>query len=282
VLKEALVRIGGWRAPILFGGPSDFDRWRWLAAHADTGSVRTLDAGSGLGAFSFHAAKQGNEVVAISFVPKNNEKARKRARILGFDKTTFIDGDLRQLDELSSSLGLFDQIFCIEVIEHVMNDAKLVRDLSRLLKPGGKLLLSTPYKFHRRLKDEWISEVEDGRHVRFGYTFEEIRELLAAYELAVVKQDFIAGFVTQQVDNVMRAIRGLTPQDRTLSWIATFPLRALQIFDRPLSALTRWPYLSVAVVAVKRGPLQSRACVREQSKRLPENRDKWKEPATLR
>jgi len=254
VLKEALVRLGGWRAPIFFGGAGDFDRWRWLAAHAEAGPIRTLDAGSGLGAFSFHAARHGNDVVAISFIPENNQKARRRAQILRFDRITFLDGDLRDLDRMSGGLGMFDQIFCVEVIEHLKDDGKLLRDLSAMLKPGGKLLLSTPYEFHRRLVDERISEVEDGGHVRFGYTIEKLREMLNSNDLDIIREQFITGAVTQQIDNLMRLIRRWTPNDRTLSWIATFPLRLFQIFDRPVTALTGWPHLSIALVAVKRNP----------------------------
>jgi SAM-dependent methyltransferase len=250
LLKDTLLKLGGWKAAIYFGGAADVDRWKWLAAHALNGTIRTFDAGSGLGALSFHAAHVGNEVVAISFVPEDNRKARKRAKILGFEKIEFVDGDLRELDKMAESLGRFDQIFCIEVIEHVIDDAKLIRDLSALLKPGGKLLLSTPYKFHRRIADERISDVEDGGHVRFGYTVQELRNLFEGHGLQIISEDLITGVVCQQIDNVLRAVRSWTTYE--LGWVVAFPLRVFQILDRPITTLTRWPYLSIAAVAVKR------------------------------
>ena len=39
---------------------------------------------------------------------------------------------------------LFDVVIAIEVIEHLENPRKTVREWYRLLKPGGKLILSTP------------------------------------------------------------------------------------------------------------------------------------------
>ena len=250
MLTEPIVKIGGWRAPIFFGGAADVDRWRWLAAHAEKGAIRTLDAGSGLGALSFHAAHLGNEVVAISFESVDNQKARRRAKVLGFDNITFIDGDLRELDKMSGSLGVFDQVFCVEVIEHIENDAKLVHDLSALLKPGGKLLLSTPYNLHRPVIDEWINE-----HVRYGYSAGELRDLFKANNLEVISEEFITGIVSQKVDNLLSRIRRLTPHNRTLGWVCTFPLRLFQVFDGPVTKLTRWPHLSIAMVAVKRQPI---------------------------
>jgi 2-polyprenyl-3-methyl-5-hydroxy-6-metoxy-1,4-benzoquinol methylase len=249
-VKEILVRIGGWRAPIHFGGAADVDRWRWLREHAEKGPIRTLDAGSGVGSLSFHAAKQGNKVVAISFAHDKNEKARERAKILGFDDITFIDGDLRELDRMGSALGSFDQIFCVEVIEHIINDAKLVRDLSALLKPGGKLLLSTPYKFHRPIADEKISAIENGGHVRFGYTGDELRALLEANGLEVISEELITGVVCQQIDNVFRTLKKWTNRD--FAWSVSLPLRIFQRLDRPITKLTEWPPLSVALVAIKR------------------------------
>lgn len=38
----------------------------------------------------------------------------------------------------------FDTVICFQVIEHIKNDSKLLSEIYRVLKPGGKLLLTTP------------------------------------------------------------------------------------------------------------------------------------------
>lgn len=38
----------------------------------------------------------------------------------------------------------FDLVSCIEVVEHVENPRKLVREMYRILRPGGLMVLSTP------------------------------------------------------------------------------------------------------------------------------------------
>jgi 2-polyprenyl-3-methyl-5-hydroxy-6-metoxy-1,4-benzoquinol methylase len=45
---------------------------------------------------------------------------------------------------LRSVRDKFDAACCLEVIEHVENPWKLFRDISETLRPGGRLLLSTP------------------------------------------------------------------------------------------------------------------------------------------
>ena len=56
--------------------------------------------------------------------------------MLGITSARFVQGDLRQLDTMRAELGLFDQVICLETIEHIMDDHKLARDLGMMLKPG--------------------------------------------------------------------------------------------------------------------------------------------------
>lgn len=51
----------------------------------------------------------------------------------------------------------FDHVVCTEVLEHVLAPHQAVDELYRILKPGGLLLLSTPFNFriHGPLPDCW-------------------------------------------------------------------------------------------------------------------------------
>lgn len=41
--------------------------------------------------------------------------------------------------------GSFDAIMCIEVIEHIPDPAKAIKEMARLLKKGGKLIVTSPF-----------------------------------------------------------------------------------------------------------------------------------------
>jgi SAM-dependent methyltransferase len=249
LMSDALVRLFGWKASFFHGDPSVYDRWRWLARHLTQGPVRTFDAGCGNGAFSIFAAKMGNNVLGLSFNAENDAKARRRAALVGAFNASFRPGDLRELDRFGDELGTFDQIICLETIEHILDDAKLVRDLSRRLKPGGRILLTTPYKHYHPLLGDFVSPVEDGNHVRWGYTHEEIAKLFADEGIETVERDYISGWVTQKLMNLMRRLDRV---DHRLSLLLTFPLRILAVLDRPLTGLLSYPALSIGVVGVKR------------------------------
>jgi cyclopropane fatty-acyl-phospholipid synthase-like methyltransferase len=196
-----------------------------------------------------YAAKIGNRALGLSFDEENNKKAIRRAALLKLESIEFRNADLRELDSLVTSLGEFDQIMCLECIEHIENDQKLVRDLAVLLKPAGILILTTPYKHHKAYYGEAVSLAEDGGHVRWGYTHDELREILAESGLTVVAVDLISGFVTQKLASLR--LRSLTFLPPAFVWLFTFMLRPLTILDRPLSVLLKYPYLAVGVVATK-------------------------------
>jgi 2-polyprenyl-3-methyl-5-hydroxy-6-metoxy-1,4-benzoquinol methylase len=250
-MLDALLRIFGWRFLLITGDPCVLDRWRWLRGHLRGGRLRTFDAGCGNGAFSIFAARIGNEVVAASFSESEQESARRRADILGVTGIDFRVIDLRELDDHRSSLGTFDQIICLETIEHVKDDEGLVTSLATMLEPGGRMLLSTPFDRHRPLytEDPNPSPVEDGLHVRYGYSQERLRQIALDAGLTVAAESFVSGVVSQKLTDLMRRLSARVGLPG--AWVVMLPLRALAIFDAPLSRILSYPYLSVALCAVK-------------------------------
>lgn len=253
-MENLLVQFLGWKATVLHGDTTVYDRWKWLKKNLLSNHGKTLDAGCGTGAFTLYAAKMGNESVGISFNERNMEIAQKRAALLGLKNVRFIVGDLRQLDVLSKELGTFDQVLCFETIEHLLNDKKLLADLNRCLKPGGRLLLTTPFKGHNPVMGEsadrnYRSNVEDGGHVRFGYEESELRELVEEAGLKVKEVDYISGYLSQAMYNLWCKLDGVIPHK--LTWGLTFPLRAFMFLDRPISRAMNYPLLSIAIVAEK-------------------------------
>jgi SAM-dependent methyltransferase len=251
-MPDVLLRVFGWRFLLVTGDPCVLDRWLWLRSHLRHGDMRTFDAGCGNGGFSIFAASVGNRVVAASFLPSEQESARKRSETLGVTGIDFRIIDLRDLDEHRSELGTFAQIICLETIEHLSDDEGLVRSLAEMLEPGGQILLSTPFDGHRPLytEEREPSAVEDGSHVRYGYSQERLRQIVGNAGLHVESEAFISGMISQRLTDLMRKLTtkiGLLP-----AWLLVLPLRLLVVFDAPLSRMTRYPPLSVALCAVKR------------------------------
>lgn len=58
------------------------------------------------------------------------------------ENTAMFSSKLPNLTNIGSNL--YDIVICFQVIEHIKDDKKLVEEIKRILKPGGRLLLTTP------------------------------------------------------------------------------------------------------------------------------------------
>ena len=258
-MENILIRLIGYAALIIHGDSSVFDRWMWLKKHIQSGHLRTLDAGCGSGVFTMYAAKKGNEAVGVSFDENNTKKAIERAKILNVKNVKFIQGDLRKLDEMSGSLGKFDQVICFETIEHIINDKKVIKDISALLNKGGRLLLTAPYLYYGHMYGEneydeskaGVIGVEDGGHVRRGYTHKQMADLLKSFGCEVQTAEYITGYLSQHLISFQRMLA--TNINSKLAWIIVLPLRIFPpLLDPVIGKITKYPYLSIGVVAVKK------------------------------
>ena len=67
-----------------------------------------------------------------------------------------VRSDIRKLDLTAIDLpdGRFDFVIANHVLEHVGDDARALREILRVLKPGGRAILQTPFSANRRTKLE--------------------------------------------------------------------------------------------------------------------------------
>jgi 2-polyprenyl-6-hydroxyphenyl methylase/3-demethylubiquinone-9 3-methyltransferase len=136
---------------------------------AGSSARRVLDLGCGNGAFSQRLATAGFEVVGCDPSSAGIRIATESFPGLRFVRCGVYD-DPRALGEAP-----FDAIVAAEVIEHLISPRHLPRFARELLKPGGILIVSTP--FHGYLKnlaislagrwDRHWSPQWDGGHVKF-------------------------------------------------------------------------------------------------------------------
>ncbi len=102
-------------------------------AQVPGGGKRLLDLSCGGGHTSKMLAGQGFQVVATDYgpPPKLPENIQ---RLGGVDLNAY----------LPFKSGRFDAVNLVEVIEHIENQPQLIREIARVLKPEGVVLISTP------------------------------------------------------------------------------------------------------------------------------------------
>ncbi|RIV26884.1 class I SAM-dependent methyltransferase [Fibrisoma montanum] len=87
-----------------------------------------------------------------------------------YPQATFMAANIPPLTDLADNT--FDYIVTFQVIEHIENDDLFVREAHRVLKPGGKLLLTTVNRKFSLTRNPW--------HVREYYA-DELKNLMGTY-----------------------------------------------------------------------------------------------------
>lgn len=144
--------------------------WPTVSQKLSIGSPhRVLDAGCGNGAFARMLVDRGYEVTGIDLSDSGIEIAKSQCPGGRFELASLTDDLLSRFDEP------FDAVVSLEVVEHLYDPRLFARRMFDVLRPGGQLILSTPY--HGYLKnvalavsgklDSHFTALWDGGHIKF-------------------------------------------------------------------------------------------------------------------
>jgi len=132
------------------------------------GRLNILDVGCGNGYIASRLAAMGHKVTALDASEDGILLARKAYPDVRFEVHSAYD-DLRPL------VGQVDLVVSSEVIEHLYSPRQFLQNIHQVLKPGGHLILTTPY--HGYLKnlalslfnhwDKHFTVDWEGGHIKF-------------------------------------------------------------------------------------------------------------------
>ena len=138
--------------------------------------VNILDAGSGFGQYSYWMTKRFTKAKILAVDVKEEQVADSNAffRNIGKNNVKFEVADLTKFVQENK----FDLALSVDVMEHILEDVLVFKNIHASLKKGGMLLISTP-------SDHGGSDVHEGapgsfigEHVRDGYNINEIQDKL--------------------------------------------------------------------------------------------------------
>jgi SAM-dependent methyltransferase len=134
---------------------------------------RILDLGCGFGRHAYEAARRGAHVIALDAGEDEvNGVAGTFAAMVEqgelspeTTKVGVVRGDALHLPFAD---GTFDRVLCSEVLEHIPNDLGAMKELARVLRPGGTMAITIP-RFGPELINWALSDeyhMVPGGHVR--------------------------------------------------------------------------------------------------------------------
>jgi SAM-dependent methyltransferase len=146
---------------------------RVLELMDDPTGKTNLDIGADNGVISYLLRQRGGLWYSADLDPTAVAAIRKLV-----DSNVYqIDGSTTPFDE-----STFDQIVIVDFLEHISNDRGFIRELARILKPGGRLIINVPhlkpYSLLNRFR-HWIGLTDEWHgHLRPGYSVSGLSELL--------------------------------------------------------------------------------------------------------
>ena len=127
------------------------DRFEMTALITNSGEGRYLEVGAGSGNIALTVLEKYDELVLTEL---SNIRANELSQLFrDYAKVKVIQHDIDN-KVLDFPDGYFDTVVMVAVIEHLVDPKTALRELSRVLKPTGRLIIDTPNiaKWTRRIK----------------------------------------------------------------------------------------------------------------------------------
>ncbi|MFT5287195.1 MAG: SAM-dependent methyltransferase [Planctomycetota bacterium] len=183
-----------------------------LEAHLGGEAVgRALDLGCGMGGFLPGLDKLSSRVFPADISTSGLVYCRER----GYDGGAVVDGYALPYADAS-----FDLVCLFDTIEHIEDDAAVMREVARILTPGGRVFVSVPaYQFLYSNNDRIV-------HHHRRYTRSMLNEVFGAADLEVMRNTHTNVLLFPLILPVVLAIKCLErfdprrkdPQHTNLSW----------------------------------------------------------------
>ena len=168
-------------------GIAFYKRGYWRK-YLEKGGINTLEVGPGGGPWTLHILELGNRVTVLDVDEDSLKRLEYKLKRFGCyepSRIRLVHSDIRDFDPGEC----FDQIVLFEVLEHIKEDKLVMQKLAKCLRPGGRMLISTPSADFIPFYSEGIDMEDKGGHVRKGYSFEDFANIAEGLGLEIRFRD---------------------------------------------------------------------------------------------
>ena len=104
--------------------------------------IKILDAGSGFGQYVYFLSRKNKnwKILGVDVKDEQVEDCNQFFQQIKKEQVTFQVADLTKFKKPES----FDLVLSVDVMEHILEDVEVFKNIHTSLKPGGMLLISTP------------------------------------------------------------------------------------------------------------------------------------------
>lgn len=154
--------------------------------------AKVLDCAAGTGELSIAASEKAESVVCTDLSLAMLERARKKCAKLGIENITFEERDIFHMSDEDET---YDIVMAGNVLHLVDNPEEAVKELYRVTKKGGKLIL--PTFVHKNAGTKALIDIykKFGFNPASDFTAETYSRMLNDCKLGPVKVTFVDGLI---------------------------------------------------------------------------------------
>ncbi len=191
----------------LVGHPHPIGRLRAKVALKYIEKLKTIDVGCGEGIYVIELSKRGLDMTGIDDHRESIIHAREKCKLSCVNPKLYIAG----AEKIPAKRGEYEQAICFDVIEHVKDPNKVLKEINRILKLGGKLILTVPNRLY--LKDSIIpydfeNHIKAIGHIRYGYFHIELKSLLEKNGFRTTEYEYYYKFFSRFIIEIFYSILG--------------------------------------------------------------------------
>jgi len=158
-----------------------------------TTSDVVLDLGCGVGYYCEFLSSFGAKVFGADIDQKSSYAAQQFCPEVVFS--------ICNATQLSFKENSFSKVICSEVLEHIEDDNKVMKQIYRITKPGGLVLITVPCfegVFGSFIKDIAHKDTQGfEKHFRKGYSFRSIKDLSERNGFRLIRYAYTLTFFTE-------------------------------------------------------------------------------------
>lgn len=149
----------------------------------DINFTYVMDAGCGGGQYSFYLAKLNPTVNITAYDVNTHQIEQNKIDGNGIENIEFIQKDLTEIEDSKK----FDLIVCIDVLEHIQEDEKVIESFYTALKNRGYVYIHAPGLNQFRYFKKVANMPKQKDHIRDGYTIDHLKHMLSDVGFDIIK-----------------------------------------------------------------------------------------------
>jgi len=191
----------------IVGHPHPNGRVRAKIVNSLIDNKKTLDLGCGEGIFCFELKKRGFDITGIDISKEALIHAKENFKKLSLD-VNVINGSAENIPTKKNS---FEQVICLDVLEHVKEPNKVLKEINEALIKEGTFILTVPnelYLFKTIIPYDFSGILKEIGHKHPGFSFPKIKNLLNNNGFKIISYRYYHKFFSRITSEISFALMG--------------------------------------------------------------------------